>query len=874
MVPTYGNYCGPGHGDPENKEKPVDQLDAVCQLHDTCYQFAGKEECDGAMAEDLAKIDEPDNLWGRLYLSFADKYMDAVGSENPRSLEQIIREASEAKFPDRVIQKALRKEGVSGLEIRQWMPELQELASSLPVIDDVQYHTPLAAEQQQIFDLSVVTSLNNQRQNKKGGKRKGKGRGKPRARRPGRGGNRAVSVPKKALYKRLDHLAAMEKQHGSSVRLRGAQTGIANFARKVETMWSIDKLGGGKAGILLKGTDLIDSISTLGTTQPIPEGAIIFTHNLAPTDPGWNSTRLQQFAPLFQKFKFRKCTYRYAPASPTTITGQILHYVDFDVSTNLNEIQDSFEAAQVAAAKQGAQPFQPFQYRSTSLRPTDDPFQTFYINPAINGNVSDPRLYSQGKYTMITPTGLAAGQAYGLLYVDYQIELWESNLGAPQEAHPGPGEDFASGIDYNVAVGGQGSSGFDMIQWLANFIGTATAPTVWKAQSYAGGGAGPAFYVGNLNEVIMNTWVTSGPDGHMQFLNWPYKTMRIQINIWCYATGLGTGAASAAGGLFVATVSGSNPNLVPNIVSNDVVVTSVSEGGTNVMISSSIFLTGCNAMDFALDQTQLIGSGYTTAVGAIRYAYITISPTPLDSTVMAFEMGDRSCLEKKCALQVRSEQRHTSLRSMHHPSRKKCDKGQHCLWCADQRRERMGKPPQPTEDPRDAFMKFIMREETPRKSVDLEELADFLEGRKDRCKGKEKTSPEAKRRTLKKSCARVSKHVRHSSISSSSSSDDDEDFQHIPEDECEEEHHKHEELRRAEMASHREQKVLLNHLETIEERLEERSKGKELPMFDHQMIMIMIENGLEKQCDRDLLARLFHEKCAICESLKNIACRS
>ena len=34
----YGNYCGPGHGDPTGRTQPIDDVDACCREHDLCYE--------------------------------------------------------------------------------------------------------------------------------------------------------------------------------------------------------------------------------------------------------------------------------------------------------------------------------------------------------------------------------------------------------------------------------------------------------------------------------------------------------------------------------------------------------------------------------------------------------------------------------------------------------------------------------------------------------------------------------------------------------------------------------------------------------------------------------------------------------------------
>jgi hypothetical protein len=42
---VYGEYCGPGHGDPTGCRAPVDEVDAVCCRHDMCYRRIGGHDC-------------------------------------------------------------------------------------------------------------------------------------------------------------------------------------------------------------------------------------------------------------------------------------------------------------------------------------------------------------------------------------------------------------------------------------------------------------------------------------------------------------------------------------------------------------------------------------------------------------------------------------------------------------------------------------------------------------------------------------------------------------------------------------------------------------------------------------------------------------
>lgn len=44
-LPVYGNYCGPGFGDPTGSTPPIDAVDAICREHDLCYGRRGYLDC-------------------------------------------------------------------------------------------------------------------------------------------------------------------------------------------------------------------------------------------------------------------------------------------------------------------------------------------------------------------------------------------------------------------------------------------------------------------------------------------------------------------------------------------------------------------------------------------------------------------------------------------------------------------------------------------------------------------------------------------------------------------------------------------------------------------------------------------------------------
>ena len=81
-LPFYGNYCGPGHGDPTYKTPPVDAVDLACREHNRCYALLGgfNNRCDQnfvellptAIAETPSQEGKKAGLLALLYFSLAE----------------------------------------------------------------------------------------------------------------------------------------------------------------------------------------------------------------------------------------------------------------------------------------------------------------------------------------------------------------------------------------------------------------------------------------------------------------------------------------------------------------------------------------------------------------------------------------------------------------------------------------------------------------------------------------------------------------------------------------------------------------------------------------------------------------------------------
>lgn len=74
-MPMHGKYCGPNYGDAGFSDDPVDELDAVCMLHDRCYIDHGQFDCDcdEIMIRDLLVNFREGNFKG-------EQYFKALGS--------------------------------------------------------------------------------------------------------------------------------------------------------------------------------------------------------------------------------------------------------------------------------------------------------------------------------------------------------------------------------------------------------------------------------------------------------------------------------------------------------------------------------------------------------------------------------------------------------------------------------------------------------------------------------------------------------------------------------------------------------------------------------------------------------------------------
>jgi len=155
-------------------------------------------------------------------------------------------------------------------------------------------------------------------------------------------------------------------------------------------------------------------------------GDILFKQEISPSK--FSSTRLAQFADLYQRYRFRRIEFVYEPVANATQSGQLLGYADFDIDNQL--VRNDPTNLQIGAAHQGqaiTQIWQPMVFDMGQVFT----FTDLYTEQG-QGDGSDPRLSIQGIFYLLAASAIPANQALGNIYVRYEIEFSIPFLSAKQ----------------------------------------------------------------------------------------------------------------------------------------------------------------------------------------------------------------------------------------------------------------------------------------------------------------------------------------------------------------------------------------------------------------------------------------------------------
>jgi len=174
-----------------------------------------------------------------------------------------------------------------------------------------------------------------------------------------------------------------------------------------------------QAGMSLKGCDLLYIVSP---TVSLTTSTVLAEFDLNPLELT-SCTRLKQFAPLWDKFKWKKLCVTYKAACGTDTQGLLGLSADPDKLDGYSHLDGLVLDQKCSASLHNisSPPNLPF-----FLSISDKKFfgGTRFMEPKAG---SDPRMYTAGKLVLTNQGALTAG-TYGRFYLNWEIEFEEPNI--------------------------------------------------------------------------------------------------------------------------------------------------------------------------------------------------------------------------------------------------------------------------------------------------------------------------------------------------------------------------------------------------------------------------------------------------------------
>jgi len=163
---------------------------------------------------------------------------------------------------------------------------------------------------------------------------------------------------------------------------------------------------------VLTGTDYLGSIS-VGEFGAL-KGDLLATVEINPWE--FDFTRLQQFAALYQRYRFTKAHVYYQGDAGSTDRGSVIGFMDYDVD-NMLEVDEPVNVNK-AIAQYAAEANKLWQTQRYELGQLDS-YTDLYIHP-VEG--TEKRLVYQGVWYLVAATDIAPNTPLGTIFLDYEIE--------------------------------------------------------------------------------------------------------------------------------------------------------------------------------------------------------------------------------------------------------------------------------------------------------------------------------------------------------------------------------------------------------------------------------------------------------------------
>jgi len=212
-----------------------------------------------------------------------------------------------------------------------------------------------------------------------------------------------------------------DKAMGAPKRSLGIAESTRQLQRVMPRLRSSHRDGGVQVDVL-EGTDMIATVSSAegGTLA----GDILL--KLAINPMSFANTRLRQYAPLYQRYRFTRIRFRYQPIANNLQTGQLLGFCDFDVENQLAG-NDPLNL-QRGAAHQGQKVVKISESEDFDMGQANT-----YTDLYTNTDGVEPRLSYQGVFYLLASSDIAADLPLGNIYIDYVCEFTIPQLSEPKQ---------------------------------------------------------------------------------------------------------------------------------------------------------------------------------------------------------------------------------------------------------------------------------------------------------------------------------------------------------------------------------------------------------------------------------------------------------
>lgn len=194
------------------------------------------------------------------------------------------------------------------------------------------------------------------------------------------------------------------------------QVGVASYARSPSSHVGMKSETGFRCSV--KGTDFVSAVTAYSTTVA---GTPLLTVDISPMSIG--VSRLSTLSGLYERYRYKRLTFRYCPTAPSTTAGQLIGYIDRDVKDQLSTPDVNLRRA---FAHYGEKPVQVWQGGEKPVSwtfSTDSKSPDLYTSQSSAFSGESDHWTSGGRFVLLAATSFSGTTPCGNIFVDYDVDF-------------------------------------------------------------------------------------------------------------------------------------------------------------------------------------------------------------------------------------------------------------------------------------------------------------------------------------------------------------------------------------------------------------------------------------------------------------------